>query len=90
MSSTTRVPHATTWSYFTSCLPGRFSRSSKVVKEAIMKNINDLVEEFSSDGAEGVPFSEMRRLLEILQACLDNFEVFFLFLRLPSTELIKT
>ena len=45
-----------------------------------MKDINDLVEEYlriSNDGAVGAPFSEMRRLLDILQACLDNFEVCF-------------
>ena len=48
-----------------------------------MKNIDDLVQEFwrsSSDEAVGRgPFFEMRRLLEVLQACLDNFEVCFPF-----------
>ena len=80
MSSITPVLHTTTWSYFTSHLPDRFSRSPKVVKEAIMTDINDLVEEFwrtSSDGALGASFSAMRRLLEILQGCFDFLEVWF-------------
>ena len=45
-----------------------------------MADIDDLVQEFwraSSDEAVGAPFFEMRRLLEILQVCLDNFEVCF-------------
>jgi len=78
MSSITRVLHTTTWEYFTSRLPDRFSRSPKVVKEAIMTDINDLVQEFwrtSSDGVVGASLFAMRRLLEILQACLDNLEV---------------
>ena len=66
----TRVLHTATWEFFTSCLPGRFSRSPKVVKEAIMTDINDLVQEFwrtSSDGAVAASFFEMRRVVEILQ-----------------------
>ena len=69
ISSITRVLHTTTWDFFTSCLPNRFCHSPKVVKEAIITDINDLVQEFwrtSSDGA-GASFSAMRRLLEILQ-----------------------
>ena len=92
MSSTRRVLHTATWKYFTSHLPDRFSRSPKTVKETIMTDINDLVQDFwrtSSDGAVGASFFEMRRLLEILQDCLDNLEVRFdiipFFLRLPST-----
>jgi hypothetical protein len=94
MSSITPVLHTKTWDYFTSRLPDRFSRSPKVVKEEIMRDINNLVQEFwrtSSDGAVGAPFSEMRQLLEILQVCSDNFEVCFdivSVLRLPSTLLI--
>ena len=45
-----------------------------------MTDINDLVEEFwgtSSDEAVGASFFEMRRLLEILQNCLDDLEVCF-------------
>ena len=70
----TRVLHTSTWKYFTSHLPDLFSRSPKVVKEAIMTDINDLVQEFgrtSSDGFVGASFFEMRRLLEILQDCFD-------------------
>ena len=80
MSSITRVSHAATWDYFTSYLPEHFSSSSKVVKEAIITDINDLVQEFwkvSSDGTVGASFFEMRRLFEILQKCFDNLEVRF-------------
>ena len=57
-----------------------------------MKDINDLVQEFwrtSSDGASavGAPFFEMRRLLEILQACVDNFEVCYILSVLVSRRL---
>ena len=89
--SITRALHTTTWDYFTSHLPDRFGRSPKVVKESIMTDINDLVQEFwrtSSDGAVEASFFEMRRLLEILQECFDDLEVRFVifpFLRLPLT-----
>ena len=72
--SITGVIHTSTWKYFILRLPDHFSRSPKVVKEAIMKDINDLVQEFgrtSSDGVTGASFFEMRRLLEILQDCFD-------------------
>ena len=72
MSSITRVLHSTTWDYFTSRLPGRFSRSQKVVKEAIMTDVYNLVLEFwrtSGDGVTGACFFAMRRLFEILRAC---------------------
>ena len=91
MSSITRVLHTATWFYFTSRLPDRFSRSPKVVKEAIMTDINDLVQEFwrtSRDGAVRVSFFAMRRLFEILQRCFVILEVCFdiiSVLRLPST-----
>jgi hypothetical protein len=71
------------------------SRSPKIVKEAIMTDINDLVQEFwrtSSDGAVGATFFAMGRLLKILQECFNISEVFlilFPLLRLPSTWLIK-
>ena len=45
-----------------------------VVKEAIMTDINNLLQEFwrtSSDGVVDVSFHAMRRLLEILQVCCD-------------------
>ena len=96
MSSITRVLHTTTWDEFTSHLPDRFIRSPKVVKEAIMTDINDLVQEFwrtSTDGTDEESIFAMRRLFEILQKCLDSFEVcfiYFCFLRLPSTWLKST
>ena len=79
MSSTItrgRVLHTSTWKYFTLHLADRFSRSPRVVKEAIMTDINDLVQEFcqwrtSRDGVVGASFFEMRRLLEILQEFFD-------------------
>ena len=80
MPSITRVLHAATWDYFTSCLPDLFSCSPKVVKEAIMTDINNLVQEFwrtSSDGAVGASSFEMRCLLEILQKYLDILDVCF-------------
>jgi hypothetical protein len=91
MSSITRALHPATWIYFTSNLPGRFIGSAEVVKEAIMTDINDLVREFwttPSDGAVGVPFFAMRRLLEILEMCFNILRVRFdiiSLLRLTST-----
>ena len=91
MSSTTRVLHTITWDYFTSRLPHRFSRSPNLVKEAIMTDINVLVQEFwraSSGGTVGESFFAMRRLLEILREFFDILEVCFYIvsvLRLPST-----
>ena len=76
MSYVTRVLHTTTWRYFTLHLPDRFIRSPEAVKEAIMTDINDLVQEFwgtSSEGVFGASFFAMRRLLEILQLCFDKF-----------------
>ena len=80
MSSINRALHTTTWDYFTSRLHYRFCRSPKVVKEAIMTDINDLVEEFwrtSSDVQVVTSFFAMRRMLEILQQCFGSLEVCF-------------
>ena len=95
-SSNTRVLHSATWVYFTSRLPYRFICSPNVLKEAIMTDINDFVQEFwrtSRDGADGVSVFAMRSLLEILQRCYGDlkvrFDILFPFLRLPSTKLIK-
>ena len=74
MSSTTRVLHTTTWDYFSFRLPFHFGRSPKVMKEAIMTDINDLVQEFwrtSSDGAVGASFFAMHRLYNILKECFQ-------------------
>ena len=96
VSSNTRVLHTAAWDYLTSRLPDRFIRSPNVVKEAIMADINDLVQEFwrtSRDGADGVSVFAMRSLLKILQRCYGDlkvrFDILFPFLRLPSTKLIK-
>ena len=81
MSSITQALRSITWDYFTSHLPGRFSRSQKVVKEAIITDINNLVQDFwrtSSDGADGAPFFEMRRLLEILQNFISDVSFIFI------------
>ena len=70
-SSITRVLHVRTWDYFTSHLPDHFSDSPNVVKEAIMKDINDLMQEFwrtPIDGAQGESIFAMRRLHEILRS----------------------
>ena len=77
MSSTTRVLRTATWDYFISELPVRFHRSPKVVKEAIMTDIDDLVQEFWRTSSDFEPsLFAMRRLHEILQkcfeVCLDN------------------
>ena len=76
----TRVLHPKTWVYFTSRLPERYLCSRKVVKEATMADINDLVREFwrtSSDRDIGASFFAMRRLFEILQSCFNNLDVCF-------------
>ena len=71
-SSITRVLHAATWNHFTSHLPHHFIHSPKVVKEAIMTNINDLVQDFwrtSTDEVNGESIFAMRRLHKILGQC---------------------
>ena len=100
-SSITRVLHTATWYYYTSRLPDHFRRSPKVVKEAIMTDINDLVQEFwrtLSDGTVGASFFEMRRLFEILEGCFgfmvcfDIISVFATAVYIPykSTDADKT
>jgi hypothetical protein len=88
MSSITRVLHTTTWGFFATHLPDRFCNSPKEVMEAIMADINDLVQEFwrtSRDGVDGSSRVAMRRLFEILEKCLDDadlevcFDIFFFF-----------
>ena len=74
-SPITRVPRTETRMFFSSHLCYRFRRSPKVVKEAIMTDIDNLVQEFlrtSSKRAVGASFLEleMRRLHEILEECL--------------------
>ena len=81
-SSITRLSHTTTWDYFTESLEESFIRSRKVVKEEIMTDVSDLVQEFrmtSNDGAVGESFKffAMRRLLEVLERCFDSLEVRF-------------
>ena len=77
-SPITRVLHAATWNYFTLRLSDHFLRSPKAVKEVIMTDINDLVQEFwrtSCDEAEA-SFFAMRRLLNILKVRVDIISVF--------------
>ena len=72
MSSNTRLLHTATWDYFTSSLPYCFTRSPEAVKEGIMTDINDLVQEFCRSSSDiGGSFFAMRRLLEILQQILE-------------------
>ena len=67
-----RVLHSATWDYFTSHLPDHFCRSPQVVKEAIMSDINGLVDELQRTSSDvGASFFEMRCLLKILQRCLS-------------------
>ena len=77
MSSITRVLHTATWNFFTSWLPLHFRRSPRVVKEAIMTDINDLVEEVmtSNNGSVGASFFAMCRLLEILEECFRSLQL---------------
>jgi hypothetical protein len=87
MSSIARVlhVHTTTWD-FTSSLLVRFSISPEEVKEAIMTDINDLVQSsrISSDEAS---FFAMRRLKFCRGVLIISKYVLilFLFLGLPST-----
>ena len=80
MPSNTRV-HTTTWNYFSSHLPEGFSCSPKVVKEAIITDIGDLVEEFRRTSSDvGASLFAMRRLLDILhdilKVCFDIISIF--------------
>ena len=80
MSSITQVLHTATWNYLTLCLPSRFFRSPKVVKEVIMTDINDLVQEFCRILSDvEASFFGMRCLLEILQqlskVCFDIISI---------------
>ena len=79
MSSITQVLHTATWDYFT-LLPSRFLHSPKIVKEVIMTDINDLVQEFCRISSDvGASLFAMRHLLEILQriskVCFDIISV---------------
>ena len=88
VSSNVRVLHTATWDYFTSKLPSHFFGSPKVVMEAIMTDINDLVQEFWSTSYDGVgaSFFAMRRLFGILEFCHGQLRVCFeTFDVLPST-----
>ena len=72
MSSITRDLHTTTWVFFSLHLPEGFSRSPEVIKEAIMTDIDDLVEEFRRTSSDvGASFFAMRCLLDILQDISD-------------------
>ena len=81
MSSITRVLHTTTQEYFSIRLAVHFINSSKVVKEEIMTDINDLVVQellkTSSDGVVGASIPAMLLLHGILQRCSLSLEVCF-------------
>ena len=80
VTSITRILHITTWDYFTSRLPYRLILSQKVVREAIMTELNDLVQELwrtSSDEADRTSLFAMHRLLGILGRCFNHSEVCF-------------
>ena len=78
----TRVLRTTTWVYFSYRLPGCFTYSPKAVKEAIMSDIDNLVQEFwriSSDNDVGASFFAMRRLRIILECYLEVCLYYFRF-----------
>ena len=76
-SSIIQVLHTETWDYFIHALPYHF-RHSPIVKEAIMTDINDLVQELwtSSDVGASESFFEMRCLLDIFKVCFNIIFVF--------------
>ena len=81
MSSIARVLHTITWSYFSvdSELACYFLQSPNVVKEEIMADINDLVQEFRMSSRNGTvveSFVAMCRLYEILKVCFDIIPFF--------------
>ena len=77
-SSITRVLHTTTWDFFTLRLPDHFCSSPKVVKEAIMTDLDNLVQEefWRTSSDRDVGFA-MRRLYEILHRCSNILQVGF-------------
>ena len=95
VSSITRSLHTVTWVYFTSCLPDIFSRSPIGVKEAIMTDINDFVEEFSgtsSDQAVWASCFALCRLFEFLQRCseiLVCFSILVTAVNLTDVKIIR-
>jgi hypothetical protein len=85
-SPITSVIRTKTWNYFTSYLSDHFGRCPKAVKQAIMTDINDLLQDFwrtSSDGVVGTSLFAMRRLHEILQQCFNVCFNIYPFARLP-------
>ncbi|KAF8816522.1 hypothetical protein BYT27DRAFT_7154559 [Phlegmacium glaucopus] len=72
--STTRLPHSATWYYVQSHLPWHFIESPKRVRDAIMMDINELIQEFwkiSNNGAIGVFFTAMLCLMWGLEAIMS-------------------
>ncbi|KAF8815804.1 hypothetical protein BYT27DRAFT_7155408 [Phlegmacium glaucopus] len=66
----TRLPHSATWDYVKFHLPPRFIKSPKLVKDAIMTDIDELMQEFckiSSSGAVDVFLTAMLCLMWILK-----------------------
>ena len=79
MSYIPPVLHRTTWVYFTSRLPSSFIYSPYVVKEAIMTDINDLVQEVWTTSNDGTSFFAMLCLFEFFQKCFDPLVCFVIF-----------
>ncbi|KAF8816498.1 hypothetical protein BYT27DRAFT_7182054 [Phlegmacium glaucopus] len=83
--STTRLPHSATWGYVKFHLPSRFIASPKLVKDAIMTDINELTQEFweiSNTGAVDVFFTAMLCLMWILERTLPpatDYQLFGVF-----------
>ena len=76
MPSSIRVLHTATWNHFTSFILTYLRISPKAVEEAIMTDINDLVQEFRRISSDvGASFFAMRHLLKILQRGFDSVDV---------------
>jgi hypothetical protein len=82
-SSITRVQvlHTATWDFFTTYLPYRFMLSPGTVKEEIMTDVNDLLQELmatvSSNGVVDTSYLPMRHLGGILRVCHGLLTVCF-------------
>ena len=88
MPSSTRVLHIATWNYFTSFIPRRLRVSPKAVKEVILTEINDLVQELWRTSSDvGASFFAMRRLLETLVKCKLLGDVCLMFFLVIAVDL---
>ena len=87
--STQLLLHGKTWAHIKTYLPDDFIHCPEVVRDAIMMDIDNLLQEFwktSNVGAVDVQcFTSIRLLLDILSVCLN-----ITFSRLQLTLLITT